>query len=91
MRDTFAWAGQAAWSHILPASMLADLSALDRWHPQAGADVLVAEYAGQVVGFACLRASADEDATPTVGEIDACYVLPSVWGRGWAQALPSAR
>jgi GNAT superfamily N-acetyltransferase len=43
-----------------------------------------------MVGFVCVRASADEDAEPTVGEIDACYVLPSVWGTGAGQALLSA-
>jgi GNAT superfamily N-acetyltransferase len=54
------------------------------------ADVLVTDCAGVVVGFVCLRASADEDAEPTVGEIDAFYVHPSVWGTGVGQALLSA-
>lgn len=90
MRDIFTQAGRAAWGHILPDAMLADLSPPDRWHPRAGADVLVAAGAGEVVGFVCLRASADEDAEPTVGEIDACYVLPSVWGTGVGQTLLSA-
>lgn len=91
MQDIFIQAGQAAWGHILSAAMLADLSAPDRWRPRAGADVLVAECAGgDVVGFVCLRASVDQDAEPTVGEIDACYVRPSVWGTGVGQALLAA-
>jgi GNAT superfamily N-acetyltransferase len=90
MRDTFAQAGQAGWAHILPAATLAALSAPDRWCPRHGGDVLVAEHEGNVVGFVCLRASADDDAGPTIGEIDACYVHPSVWGTGVGQALLAA-
>jgi GNAT superfamily N-acetyltransferase len=52
--------------------------------------VLVAEHAGKVVGFVCLRASADDDAEPTIGEIDGFYVLPSMWSRGVGQALLAA-
>jgi hypothetical protein len=82
MRDIFAQAGQAAWGHILAPAVLAELSAPDRWDPRSGADVLVAEHAGKVVGFVCLRASADDDAEPTIGEIDGFYVLLSVvWAR----------
>lgn len=90
MRDIFTRAGQAAWGHILPAAALVDLSAPDRWHPRTAACVLVAESAGSVVAFACVRASADEDARPAVGEVDALYVLPSVWGTGVGRALLTA-
>jgi GNAT superfamily N-acetyltransferase len=90
IRETFTQAGRAAWGNILPAATLADLSAPDRWRPRDGADVLVADCAGAVLGFICLRASADEDAGPTVGEIDACYVRPAAWGTGVGQALLSA-
>lgn len=90
MRAIFTQAGQAAWDRILPAATLAALSAPDRWHPRGSAHVLVAESAGGVVGFVCVRASADDDAEPTVGEVDACYVLPSVWGMGVGQALLAA-
>jgi GNAT superfamily N-acetyltransferase len=90
MRDTFTHAGRAAWNHILPEATLGDLCAPERWRPRAGADVLVAEHADKVVGFVCLRASADGDAGPTVGEVDACYAHPSVWGRGVGQVLLAA-
>ena len=90
MRNIFTQAGQAAWGHILSAATLADLSPPDRWHPRVGANVLAAECEREVVGFVCLRASADEDAEPTIGGIDACYVLPSVWGTGVGQALLAA-
>jgi hypothetical protein len=62
MRDIFAQAGEAAWGHILSASTLANLPAPDRWRPHGGADVLVAECAGEVVGFVCLRGT-----TETIG------------------------
>jgi GNAT superfamily N-acetyltransferase len=32
----------------------------------------------------------DEDASSTTGEIDALYVLPSVWGQGTGRALLAA-
>jgi GNAT superfamily N-acetyltransferase len=90
MQAIFSEAGQAAWGHILPAATLADVSAPERRHPRAGADVLVAERAGQVVGFVCVRASADDDAGATVGEMDAFYVRPSSWGTGVGRALLQA-
>jgi len=90
MRRVFVEAGRAAWSQILPASTLADPSAPDRWRPGAGADVLVADCVSDIVGFVCLWPSADEDAPPSVGEIDACYTHPSMWRLGVGRALLSA-
>jgi GNAT superfamily N-acetyltransferase len=90
MREIFSQAGQAAWAEILPAEVVADLNAPDRWHPHNGGNVLVAESASLVVGFVSLRGSGDEDAAPTTGELDACYVHPSIWGRGVGQALLAA-
>jgi GNAT superfamily N-acetyltransferase len=90
MQAIFNQAGQAAWGHILPAATLAGLSAPERWHPRAGAHVLVAERVGDVVGFVCVRASADADAEPTVGEVDAFYVRPLSWGTGVGRALLEA-
>jgi GNAT superfamily N-acetyltransferase len=87
MQDLFARAGQAAWDHILDAETLADLAAPERWNPGASANVFVSERQEQVIGFACVRPSADPDAEPIVGEIDALYVLPSEWGNGVGQAL----
>jgi ribosomal protein S18 acetylase RimI-like enzyme len=91
VQDIYAQCGRRAWTHILPPLTLAALSAPDRWHPGT-ADVLVAQRPGeiQVVGFVCVRTSADKDADPTVGEIDACYVLPSAWGTGVGHNLLSA-
>ncbi|HEV3484178.1 MAG TPA: GNAT family N-acetyltransferase [Vicinamibacterales bacterium] len=87
MRRVFVAAGQTAWNHILPAGTLADLSAPDRWHPGHGGDVLVAERAGDIVGFVCLRPSQDEDAGAATAEVDAFYTHPSVWGMGVGRAL----
>jgi GNAT superfamily N-acetyltransferase len=87
MRHTYAQAGQAAWAHILPTATLVSLLPSERWRPGAGADVRVAEYAGQVVGFVCARPSADADANPTIAEIDALYVHPDLWGTGVGRAL----
>src|SRR5258705_10799948 len=90
MCRTFAQAGQAGWSHIVPAPILADLSASEGWHPANGADVLVAEVDGNPEGFAVICVSQDADATGEVGEIDAFYTHPSVWGSGVGRALMSA-
>ena len=90
MRQAFAAAGQAAWAHILPADTLANPTPPERWHPVTGADILVAEVADALVGFACVRASHDADANSTIGEIDSFYMHPSVWGRGAGRALITA-
>jgi GNAT superfamily N-acetyltransferase len=90
MRRTFADAGQAAWGDILPANALADLSAPERWRPGLGTDVLVADYAGELAGFVCVRPSGDADAGPHVGEIDGFYTRPALWGQGVGCSLLSA-
>ncbi len=74
----------------MPAPILADLSAPEGWHPANGADVLVAEVDGNPEGFAVICVSQDADATGEVGEIDAFYTHPSVWGSGVGRALMSA-
>lgn len=86
----FAEAGQAGWKHIVPAALLADLIAPDSWNPINGADVLVAEVNGRVVGFAVVAASHDADGTSGVGEIDGFYTHPAVWGLGVGRALLAA-
>jgi GNAT superfamily N-acetyltransferase len=90
MQVIFAQAGQAAWVRILPAAALTGLSAPERWHPRAGAHVLVAERVGDLIGFVCVRASADADAERTVGEVDGFYVRPALWGTGVGRALLAA-
>jgi GNAT superfamily N-acetyltransferase len=90
MRQLFIDAGVAAWSHILPRKVLERNSAPERWNPQGGADVLVADVDGHVAGFACVRASADSDAAAHIGEIDSFYTHPSVWGRGVGRLLMDA-
>jgi len=52
---------------------------------------LVADDAGDIVGFADLRPTRDDDQDASeVGEIVAFYVLPTVWERGVGRALMSA-
>ena len=89
---------QSAYRDMLPAEFLVALSAnLERragwWREQIGSAQLprhtfVAVDDGEVVGFADIGASRDPDADPNeVGELNAIYVLPSVWGRGVGRAL----
>jgi GNAT superfamily N-acetyltransferase len=75
MQAVFGEAGQAAWRDILPEAALADLSA---------------QSAGKVLGFVCVRASTDEGAAASVGEVDAFYVRPSSWGAGLGRVLLEA-
>jgi len=83
-------AGQTGWRHIVPEPLLADLSASEGWQPSNGANVLVAEVDGHVVGFTVIGPAQDSDASPAVGEIDAFYTHPSVWGLGVGRALIAA-
>lgn len=83
-------AGAAAWPHILDAATLASLSSPGRWQPCVGADVLVGCVESEVVGFVSIRASADDDAAPSTGELDGFYTHPSVWGKGVGRALMDA-
>lgn len=88
-------AGVAAWPHILPPDVLAQLGFPDRWTtalhtPPARGRVLVGELDGEVVGFALLRPSGDDDAGDGIGELDGFYVAPAAWGRGVGRALLGA-
>ena len=49
--------------------------------------VLVADTRCEVVGFAALMASRDDDAEPECGEVGAIYLVQEVWGRGLGRAL----
>jgi GNAT superfamily N-acetyltransferase len=75
---------QAAYAGLLPSDGLSRMSvdrAAEQWqaHPP-----LVAEEDGEVVGFASVGASRDEDAD---GELFAIYVEPGRWGTGVGRAL----
>jgi GNAT superfamily N-acetyltransferase len=88
-------AGVAAWPHILPPEITAQLPFPERWTaavvaPQRRTQVLVAELSGRVVGFAIIRPSTDDDASGDSGELDGLYTAPSAWGRGAGRALLTA-
>jgi GNAT superfamily N-acetyltransferase len=88
-------AGIAAWPHILPPEALERLGFPDRWAAAlarlpARSRVLVGQLGGEVVGFAILRPSGDDDAGDEIGELDGFYVAPSAWGRGVGRALLAA-
>jgi len=50
--------------------------------PGPGVVEMVAESADAIVGWAVGGPSRDDDATPSVGEVYACYVNPGWWGSG---------
>lgn len=88
-------AGIAAWPHIFPAEALAQLGFPDRWadalaRPPARSRVLVGQLGEEVVGFAILRPSGDDDAGDEIGELDGFYVAPAAWRRGVGRALLAA-
>ena len=88
-------AGAAAWPHIFPTEVLSQLSFPERWiaavaEPPQRTHALVAELEGEVVGFAVVRPSADDDASPETGELDGFYTAPAAWGRGAGLALLAA-
>ncbi|MFI5385026.1 MAG: GNAT family N-acetyltransferase [Fimbriimonadales bacterium] len=92
MQVVFATAGRAAWPHIFALEFLETLTPPDRWR-EAIADparvVLVAEAEGLVIGFAVLRRSGDQCASPETGELDSFYVHADFWGKGVGQELLS--
>jgi GNAT superfamily N-acetyltransferase len=88
----FRAAGQAAWAHILPVDDLANGPGPRRWtaallDPPPRSRMLVAERGGEIVGFARVCESADDDAGETTGELDAFYTHPGVWGAGIGRRL----
>jgi GNAT superfamily N-acetyltransferase len=85
---------QSGYRGMLPQAVLDGLrpsQRVPRWTatvlaadwPRRG--TLVAEEAGDVIGFADLR-----PASVPVGEIASFYVLPAAWGRGVGRALMTA-
>ncbi|CAN5489480.1 GNAT family N-acetyltransferase [soil metagenome] len=91
-----AW--QAAYRGIMPDEYLNGLRATDRsaqWGrwlatPPSGTHIVVIEGSGTVVGFASCgveRGSVDD---PTVGELYAINLSPTVWGQGFGRELLAA-
>jgi ribosomal protein S18 acetylase RimI-like enzyme len=82
-----------AYRGQLPDDVLAALSADGReaqWVDQLSvdeADVLVAERAGAVVGFASAMGSRDDDAAASTGEVLTVYVTREAAGTGTGRAL----
>jgi ribosomal protein S18 acetylase RimI-like enzyme len=86
-----AW--QEACKDILSADYLAGLSIDKResyWSkviPKGNPEVLVARFAGNVVGWVAFGKCRDSDATPSAGEIWAIYAAPDHWSTGVGRAL----
>lgn len=86
---------QTAYRGELPGNYLDGLSIDERhaqWverlaEPETGAETLVAEEDGRVIGFAGFGPSRDEDAPPATGEVYAIYLQPEWFGRGVGREL----
>lgn len=82
-----------AYQQVVPPELLAaddEHERAQRWREAIAArhgSVLVADLDGQIVGFAHVGHSRDEDATHATHEIYAIYLEPSAWGRGVAREL----
>ena len=89
-------AGRQAWPHIFGEDSLKTIEPPDEsFREQITQDdsrtILVAECDGEVVAFAVLRASPDDDADGrAVGQLGMFYSHPSMWGRGVGRALLAA-
>lgn len=87
----------ASWSHassqVIPAAYLASLDVTERtdyWRTileSSRATAWLATSPEQVLGFAALGDSRDEDADRNALEIYAIYLDPEVWGQGVARHL----
>lgn len=84
-----------AYADVIPAEYLDSIDVAERaetWRerlagPSRGLSIWVAEEGAEVLGFACLGPSRDEDADRSTLEIYAIYLEPSAWGRGVAREL----
>ncbi|NLE70527.1 MAG: GNAT family N-acetyltransferase [Actinomycetales bacterium] len=84
-----------AYRGVVPDAYLDGLdvaSRADQWRRtltnlERGQHVWVAEEEGEVLGFAFLGPSRDEDADRTTLEVYAIYLEPHAWGRGVAREL----
>jgi len=86
---------RAAYTGLMPDEAVASFDVESRqrlWReglartPRAGSATFVVEDGGEVVGFASVGASRDEDAEQE-GELYAIYLHPSRWDRGIGRAL----
>lgn len=88
-----AW--RAGYAGVVPDDVLARLDVAERvrrWVElvHRGVRLLVAEDAGEVVGYASCGASRDDDARAGVGELYALYVAPEHWRGGTGRLLHDA-
>ena len=90
---------RSAYRGLLPDAYLAALSLDDRtrrWRGRlrdirASETVLVAERAGEVVGYASAGPTRDADCDASaIGELYALYVVEEAWGRGAGRLLHDA-
>lgn len=76
---------------LCPAQRIPRWTATVRQATWPGRGTLVADDAGDIVGFADLRPAQDDDPDAVgVGEIASFYVLPAVWRRGVGRHLMAA-
>jgi ribosomal protein S18 acetylase RimI-like enzyme len=86
---------KAAYAGLVPAAYLDSMSVEADAATRRGTfarstgaeDNLVAEVDGEVVGWACMGPSRDDDAPAGDGELYAIYLLPEVFGTGVGKAL----
>jgi L-amino acid N-acyltransferase YncA len=86
---------QAAYRGLVPQDFLDGLDPAGRclpWERVLSRHVerettLVAEEEGEVVGFAHVCPSGDDQALSTVGELTSIYLLAAAWGRGFGRDL----
>jgi GNAT superfamily N-acetyltransferase len=76
---------------LRPAQRVPRWTATVRRAAWPGRGTLVADDSGDVIGFADVRPTMDEDQDPDrVGQIASFYVLPAAWGRGVGRDLMTA-
>ncbi|MGZ4394794.1 MAG: N-acetyltransferase family protein [Gaiellaceae bacterium] len=97
MAAIYVSAARQGWAHIFGRRNLETVQPpVDRLRGEiASADprqqVLVADREGRVVAYAVVRPSQDDDVDSSrVGELDAFYCDPPVWGQGVGRALMAA-
>ena len=86
-----AW--QAGYRGVVPDSYLAGMSVAEQEArftdviARGTAELWVAQVRSSIVGSVRFGASLDTDAAPTVGTLEALYVLPAHWSTGIGRAL----